>query len=219
MSNVAEKVGDAANRTGMKGVMSGQIGSDSAIGKGIIDRSKSRLGKETGLINDGLFGGEPINPTNPSGRTYKLEGNNGSNILNYNGADLKNVSPKMKSFLDKLSAEGIVEDIPVTSGYRDPIRNARVGGARYSQHVGGNAIDIDISKMTESEKTSLLETAIKAGAKGVGIYPGGRALHLDVRDEAGTWGSAPGIGNSYRGHDYRMHPEWAHGPLKKLFGG
>jgi len=133
-----------------------------------------------------------------------------------NGADLKNISPKARSMLD-----GILKDNPgplrVSSGFRDAGRNAKAGGARHSQHIGGHAIDIDISGLSDEQKRRVLASAIKNGAKGIGIYPSGDSLHVDVRSTPAFWGPNPR--GAYRGAPIASAPSWARGELSTLFGG
>lgn len=75
----------------------------------------------------------------------------------------------------------------IVSGYRCPVRNKEVGGARYSQHLPHPATsfgpcwaaDIPEGYCTEAE-------ARKCGFMGVGLA-GKWAVHVDVRHERATW--------------------------------
>lgn len=164
------------------------------------------------------FGGAPLNFTQPSGTDtggrYSTEKN--ATDLVPGGADLKNLNGKTKAMLDGLVGAGVVEELETKSGYRDSTRNTRAGGAKYSKHLDGGAIDIDVSGYSNAEKTAVLEAAIQHGAKGIGIYPGGRSIHLDTRETPTTWGYSPF--GAYRGIHWSNQPSWAHGPLKKMFG-
>ena len=131
--------------------------------------------------------------------------------------DVANISPAAKTMLEGITASGVVPELKIASGYRDVDRNAGAGGARGSQHIGGNALDIDISDLTDKQKTDLLEQAIANGAKGIGIYPGGRSLHIDVRDTPATWGA--NANDTHKGVSIEEQPAWAQGPLKRLFNG
>lgn len=71
----------------------------------------------------------------------------------------------------------------VVSGYRDPLWNQKVGGARFSQHMSGQAADIQ--PLTPSETPYLIgvvEELIYKGALtglgGMGKYP--LWVHLDI---------------------------------------
>lgn len=133
------------------------------------------------------------------------------------GADLKNLSPKARSLMDALMAGQFREGAPgvnVVSGYRDPQRNARAGGAGGSQHLHGNAIDIDVKGWSDAEKQKLLQAAVARGARGVGLYPSGNSIHLDVRDTPALWGGNPNA--PYAGHGADLAPTWARGVMQTL---
>ncbi len=71
----------------------------------------------------------------------------------------------------------------VLSAYRSPAHNARVGGARLSQHVQGRALDLRTPRGWTPVKMALVvKTLVKDGKskiRGLGIYPWG--VHIDVR--------------------------------------
>lgn len=76
--------------------------------------------------------------------------------------------------------------LKVTSAYRTPEHNASVGGAKHSQHIEGNAFDVDVSGMSRAEQVQLIKNARQAGFKGIGVYDG--RLHFDVGSDR-AWGS------------------------------
>jgi len=74
--------------------------------------------------------------------------------------------------------------VRVLSGYRTPVYNRRIGGARASQHVEGRAADIIVDSMTvprlHAAILDLHRTDVGAAALGgLGRYPG--FVHVDVR--------------------------------------
>lgn len=82
---------------------------------------------------------------------------------------------------------------PIVSGYRSPKHNARVGGARRSQHVHRKAIDFaGANKWKGKERTERLKfLAEHEYVGGIGSYSSG-ALHFDTRKRGKTpkiWGS------------------------------
>lgn len=81
------------------------------------------------------------------------------------------------------------EPLKVNSAYRDPEHNARVGGARNSQHTHGNAYDVDVSHYSREQRLDLIRQARAAGFRGVGVYD--NALHFDVGPDR-SWGPSYG---------------------------
>ncbi len=69
----------------------------------------------------------------------------------------------------------INKPIKVTSGYRCPIENKKVGGAKNSAHLLGEGVDIQ----TELSTVTLAMIASKIKGIRIGIYE--RHLHIDVR--------------------------------------
>lgn len=68
--------------------------------------------------------------------------------------------------------------IVVTSGYRSPSHNRRVGGAKRSQHMTCKAVDFRVPGVS----TYALARFVKRlpGVGGVGTYCGKSAIHMDV---------------------------------------
>ncbi len=64
----------------------------------------------------------------------------------------------------------------VSSAYRDPLHNARVGGAPLSRHKAGDAADILAGGIPRRE---LLAAAENCGFTGIGLYR--TFIHLDCR--------------------------------------
>jgi len=83
------------------------------------------------------------------------------------------------------------KSIKIISGYRSPERNKEVGGAPMSQHMFGNAADIQISGLKPKEMADLVEKLIKEGKMkqgGLGTYPReGGWIHYDTRGTKSRW--------------------------------
>lgn len=78
--------------------------------------------------------------------------------------------------------------LPVVSGFRDQATNAKAGGANHSQHIDGNALDIDVSQLSKQDRIRLVQIASAHGFTGIGIYK--NSIHVDMRAGAPVvWGS------------------------------
>jgi len=86
----------------------------------------------------------------------------------------------------------------ITNGHRHPLDNERVGGAKLSRHIKGEAIDIHINDINKNGHyddedkeivLDLLETQIIKSEGGIGRYPGTRSVHFDVRGYKARWDS------------------------------
>ena len=89
------------------------------------------------------------------------------------------------------------QPLTVTSAYRDPKRNEEVGGANNSQHMHGNAYDVDTSNLSYEERLALADAAWNAGFRGIGFYD--NSMHFDVADPR-AWGPS---------YSRDSIPEWA----------
>ncbi|MER8481169.1 transglycosylase SLT domain-containing protein [Mesorhizobium sp. M1322] len=97
--------------------------------------------------------------------------------------------------------------VPIVSGFRDPERNAKAGGARKSQHMHGNALDLDVSKLSNEERVRLIQTASSLGFTGIGVYA--NSLHLDIGSRR-AWGAS---------HHSDSVPTWARDAIASHMAG
>lgn len=128
--------------------------------------------------------------------------------------DRHGLSPGINKVMDTLAAAGFA-GAGINSGYRDPARNKAAGGANKSQHIHGNAIDVDVRGWSDDQKSAFLESAVGAGAKGIGLYSSGNVVHLDTRASPALWGA----NGSYAGMPVSKAPSWAQPTLNNLFSG
>jgi len=90
-----------------------------------------------------------------------------------------------------------VKAIKIMDGYRYPAFNSETGGASYSQHLYGKAIDIEIGDINNDgivdEKNDkniiidLLDKKIIKKAGGIGLYSGTQIVHFDTRGKYARW--------------------------------
>lgn len=81
-------------------------------------------------------------------------------------------TPELLAALERLRLE-LGRPIKITSGYRCPTYNQRVGGAARSQHLLGKAADISTARAGYRQ-------AVRAGFNGIGLQ-GPIVVHADVR--------------------------------------
>lgn len=134
------------------------------------------------------------------------------------GVNLDALSPTTRNMLNGISSRfNPGRAISITSGFRNTDDNKAAGGARGSQHIHGNAVDIDVSGWSDDEKRQFLDAAIDSGARGIGIYKSGNVMHIDTRANAATWGADPAA--PYAGVPAEKQPAWAQASLQRLFAG
>jgi len=84
--------------------------------------------------------------------------------------------------------EELGKPIIVISGYRSPEFNARINGARSSQHMQATASDIKVKGVTPRKVHSTILKLIKEGRieeGGLGLYE--TFVHYDVRGKRARW--------------------------------
>lgn len=78
--------------------------------------------------------------------------------------------------------------IQINSGYRSPAYNAKIGGAKFSQHIQGKAADISCAKYTPEQVCSAILKLISEGKMkegGLGLY--NSWVHYDTRGTKARW--------------------------------
>lgn len=93
--------------------------------------------------------------------------------------------------------------IPVTSAYRDPTYNAKVGGAKGSAHMHGDALDFSMRGLDEAQKAEVVDWWRGQGATGIGFYPNSDSIHVDMRE-----GPNRAWGPNYSHTSLDQTPEW-----------
>lgn len=106
---------------------------------------------------------------------------------------VQGVSGLTKQVLQRV-AEGVKSVVPqlqVMSGYRSPAVNDAVGGAKGSQHMQGNAIDLDLSGLDEAQKQAVVDSVLaQPEVNGFGAYDKNiNSIHFDTRTGSrAVWG-------------------------------
>jgi Peptidase M15 len=88
-----------------------------------------------------------------------------------------------------LQAQGV--PITVTSAFRNPEHNTAVGGARGSQHLHGNAIDVSLTGLSPQQQQAVVSQFLSdPRTGGFGYYPNSNSIHVDVRPgDKAAWGT------------------------------
>lgn len=94
------------------------------------------------------------------------------------------INPALASKIQKIFAE-YGRNLPIQSGFRDPARNKKAGGAKNSAHMRHNAVDIDTSALSHEERLKLIRIASANGIGGIGVYDNN--LHFDIENKR-AWG-------------------------------
>ncbi len=86
----------------------------------------------------------------------------------------------------------------ISFGHRSPQLNELIGGAALSRHIAGEAVDLTIGDVNKDGKYSdadkqivikLCENTVIQNKGGIGLYPGSRVVHIDVRGYRARWNS------------------------------
>jgi len=97
--------------------------------------------------------------------------------------NIKKLAENLQVLRDELKAP-----ITVNSGYRSPKHNAKIGGAKRSQHLLGNASDIVVDGHTPKEVAVVIEELIREGKMlqgGLKAYD--TFTHYDIRGTKARW--------------------------------
>ena len=94
------------------------------------------------------------------------------------GSTITFIDDYMVTILELLRKKLGNKPIIITSGYRTPAHNDKVGGAKYSYHMRGMAVDIRVNGISAKEVAKALDKIVE----GCGIIVYESWLHFDVRD-------------------------------------
>jgi uncharacterized protein YcbK (DUF882 family) len=199
----AIKTNDDAERERL--IQSGSQAIDNAIQRGFISQQQGQSLRQRWTTD---YRTATLNQLPPEERAAALRENRG-NVSFAPGVDQRLSEPAQR-LLQGLQTTPDLPRVVINSGHRDPERNAAAGGARGSQHIHGNAMDLQTARLSDEDKAKVLAAAIANGARGIGIYPSGN-IHIDTRDAPAIWGP-----NGYRGSPIETFPAWARPHLQRL---
>lgn len=126
-------------------------------------------------------------------RAYSLKKDGGNNLTEHfkvkefackDGTDTIFISQKLVLLCECLRVR-INKPLVVNSAYRTEAYNKKVGGAEFSQHLYGAAVDLKTPAGWTPEKMAAIARKNMTDWGGVGIYDWG--IHVDVRKEKADW--------------------------------
>lgn len=131
--------------------------------------------------------GGSVNPTTNTGGVVNPLGIGNAHSLNFYNPGQDNIDARLETALNWANVEiGNNQPLGITSGYRSPEHNKKVGGAPRSYHVSGDAADIDMSGMSEEQRMHLVHELGQRGAGGFITYSKSpNMLHVDMRPMEG----------------------------------
>lgn len=116
------------------------------------------------------------------------------------------LTPEATAAMEALRKGWTGADFGIVSGYRTPEQNRAAKGAKDSQHIHGNAFDVDTTGWSPEDKLALADAAWDAGFRGFGFYDNN--MHFDVGGSR-AWGPS---------HSRDSIPEWAQGWAQQRYG-
>lgn len=99
------------------------------------------------------------------------------------GSDVIFISQELVNLLQDIRNH-FGKPVNINSGYRTPAYNKKVGGATYSQHLYGTAVDVYINGVAPTEVAKYAEKQLGERG-GVGVYS--TFTHIDVREAKARW--------------------------------
>lgn len=114
---------------------------------------------------------------------------NGTRLMDKGAiANTIKLAKQLQAYREKIGGRWVV-----TSWYRPASVNSRVGGAKFSQHLTGAAVDLNISVDNRLRSAIEMMPALRNWQGGVGVYGGNgmrNVVHLDCRPGIARWGGA-----------------------------
>lgn len=153
-------------------------------GIGTVPGGSANRYNNTSPVN-GVSGAQPsqvVNEQNPSPQPSNADGQ----YIKWLSHVDSRVKPQVVTGLEGIS-QAVGYQLQVTSAYRSPEYNRSVGGAKNSQHVQGNAVDIVQTGLSNAQRQAFIQAAIDNGFTAIGVY--NTFTHIDIRGAKIAWGS------------------------------
>ena len=125
------------------------------------------------------------------------------------GSDEILIDDKLVTFLQKIR-DWAGNSVVITSAYRNPTYNKKVGGASTSYHTKGQAADIVVKGKKPIE---VARYAQSINAKGIGCYNDDLFVHIDTRTSKFYWYNQSCTATSTFGGSAKNYPTLKKGSL------
>lgn len=201
---------DYGARGGLKAALIGYNAGPAVAQKWIESgQDDSVLPSETRRYTKAIMENLPTTPQSASGArgdpaSVQFVFNRGSRAP-LSGQDEAHLNTDLTNRVRSAFAAVGLNQVRITSGFRSKEDNDRVGGAKGSQHMHGNAIDIDVSGYSRAERVKIIEALSASGITGIGV--GSNMIHADVGGRR-AWGYANSSGGG-------TVPAWAKDVIDK----
>ena len=120
-------------------------------------------------------------------------------LLNFLSHTDPRISDNLRTIMENVAKE-YGRTLTITSAYRSPEYNAKVGGVKKSQHQSGTAVDVRMTNTSVADRQRFMEIAVKHGIQGIGAYfpssSGGMFIHCDIGGKR-QWGPSGSRRSSY----------------------
>ncbi len=139
----------------------------------LVVASRGDIGDPGSLFNDE---DHPFARTVPGIPRQVVQAANGL-LLAHSAINVSCIKPNLLGLVRRAEAK-FGHKVVVTSGYRSPSHNSRVHGARFSQHLYCNALDLYMPGVARDDLARFFFAQPDRG--GIGLYCHTRSIHIDT---------------------------------------
>ena len=129
-------------------------------------------------------------------------------LLNFLSHTDPRISTELRQIMENVARE-YGRTLTITSAYRSPGYNAKVGGSGKSMHMQGKAVDIRLTNTSIADRQKFMQLLVKHGIKGIGAYfpanDGGNFIHADLGGKR-QWGPSGSRRSSYGWQQATLKP-------------
>lgn len=129
-------------------------------------------------------------------------------LLNFLPHTDPRISSELRQIMENVAKE-YGRTLTITSAYRSPGYNQKVGGSGKSMHMQGKAVDIRLTNTSIADRQKFMQLLVKHGIKGIGAYfpanDGGYFIHADLGGKR-QWGPSGSRRSSYGWQQSTLKP-------------